>query len=506
MSSRPSYSESVEFSALSFGTMFVVGIASSVAIARIYGIDVIGENALSLAPVAVLAYLSTVREQAGLVRELVRLPPRAPQVTALFYVVLAFSSVLTLCVAVPVLVGTWFLFDGPIGRPDLFLPALVQTAGFLLFTNTSWNYDMVFSAFRAGKELFHVRLWQALSYLLIAIVLGSMSNSIWALVAAMVGSSFTALVHRFVFARRFMNVTAPRTEFGVARSALPSIIRYGAKIAPGVAFDGVAKESATWVLGAVAPVSAVGAFNRAALLGQRMSEANTRLGEMLFPTLIERHGATDQAGFGRSMVDTMRYATVGLALVAAAGGGAAHGVMDIFGAGFDEGATALALLLALAAVGSIGSCLLLTLYAVERLVITSVIGFARLVVLIPLMLILGSKFGVTGAALALVLASVGGLVWLIVAARAMLKPAMRRYWAARERCALALAYCGAFASARVLDHALTGTASTVVALFTGAVVYSCLFWMLGGINSRDRERFDVVQTRWRSRRISAGVP
>jgi len=493
----------MQFSVLSFGALVLLGLVSSVVIARLYGIGIIGENALSLAPILALAYLSTVREQAGLVRELVTLPPRAPRITALFYVVLAFSVILTLLAAIPVLVGTWFVFDGPVGRPDLFLPALAQTAGFVLLTNTSWNYDMVLSAFRAGRELFYIRLWQAVSYLVIAISLGLIWRSVWALVVAMVGSLLTALIHRLVLIPRFMAATASREDLREGLRKLPSIIRYGAKIAPGIAADGLGRASATWIIGAVGSLDAVGAYNRAAMLGDRIGDVNVKVGEMLFPTLVERHMINDQEGFKRSLVDSMRYSGVGIFLVAAAGGGAAHGVMDIFGAGFSEGATALALLLAFTALGSFSSCLTLALYAVERLVITTIIAGARLLVVIPLCIALSVWLGVTGAALSLLVTQIAGLVWLFFVARPSVGAALGTYWPARERLALLLSYAAGFAVAGLADAALAGAAGTFIALMAGALTFVLLFWRLGGVNSRDRQRIRSARDGWRASRMPA---
>ena len=502
---RPSYRIGIQFSVLSYCALMVLGLLSSVVIARLYGIGIIGENALSLAPILVLAYLSTVREQAGLVRELVVLPPRAPQIAALFYVVLTFSVALTLLAATVVIVGAWFVFDGPVGRPDLFLPALVQTAGFVLFTNSSWNVDMVLSAFRAGRELFWVRLMQAMSFLLIAISLGLVWRSVWALVTAMVGSLLTGFLHRLVLLSRFMTATAPRADLRAALYKLPGIIRYGMRIAPGIAADGLSRAGPTLIIGAVMPLTAVGAYSRAATLGDRVGDVNVKVGEMLFPTLVERRAGTDQEGFGRALVDTMRYLCVGVALVASAGGGAARGVMDIFGAGFSEGAVALTLLLGCAAVASFAGCVTLALYAIERLVITTIIAVVRLVTVIPFCIVMTLEFGVTGAALALVVTQIGQLASLYLVARPSIGGALRKYWPLRERLALAASYGIGLVGAGVVDAAVSGFSGTIAALLTGATSFALTFQALRGVNARDYERIRSAREGWRARRAGVSV-
>src|SRR5439155_2442065 len=116
------------------------------------------------------------------------------------------------------------------------------------------------------------------------------------------------------------------------------------KLTPGGIAAGASSQIGVWVLGAIGTVSAVGAYGRAWLLSNRLLTANTRISEMLLPTLVERDDSRDQVGFERALGESMRYATATLLLPAAAGGGAAVGVMQIFGPGFEQGADALAIL------------------------------------------------------------------------------------------------------------------------------------------------------------------
>src|SRR3954454_3306726 len=147
-----SYSRSLSYGALSFGAIAVLGLASSIVTARIYGVNVVGRFALAFAPASALWFLSTVKEQAALVRELTTLPRRAPRVTGLFYAVFAFSMALTIGVALIVGVGMWFVYHGPVDHPGIFVPALACLLGYTFITNVGWNYDGVFSAFLAGRQ------------------------------------------------------------------------------------------------------------------------------------------------------------------------------------------------------------------------------------------------------------------------------------------------------------------------------------------------------------------
>jgi O-antigen/teichoic acid export membrane protein len=78
MTKRASYRESIAFGGLSTAGMMVLGLVSSVAIARIYGVRTLGEFALAQAPSVAMSYLASVREQSALVRHLAVLEPRAP--------------------------------------------------------------------------------------------------------------------------------------------------------------------------------------------------------------------------------------------------------------------------------------------------------------------------------------------------------------------------------------------------------------------------------------------
>ena len=124
----------------------------------------------------------------------------------------------------------------------------------------------------------------------------------------------------------------------------------------------------------------MGAYNRAQTLARRLGEIDYRITGMLLPTMVERHVRGDQGGFDRALVDTVRYVAVFMLLPAAVGGGAADGVMAIFGAGFSPAANALALLLLMPALVSTMNVQSTTLLAVDRPWLTSAVGVGTMLI------------------------------------------------------------------------------------------------------------------------------
>ena len=124
-----SYRSGFAFGVLSFLGMGVIGLTATILTSRIYGVGVIGEYALVAAPVLVLWVISTVKEQAALIREISVLAPRHPRVTELFAAVFTFSSGLTFVMTGLAMLGSWLVLPA-LGHADLVLPALVNFAGY----------------------------------------------------------------------------------------------------------------------------------------------------------------------------------------------------------------------------------------------------------------------------------------------------------------------------------------------------------------------------------------
>ncbi len=492
MSQRPSFRNAFGFGSLSFVVSGVLALGSSVLTARIYGIDVIGEFALAYAPTAALWVLSSIHEQPALVRRLAVLPPRSPEVTGLFVPVFAFSMGLTAVAATIAAAGTYLLFHGAIGHPDLFPPALVSLGGYLLIINPCWNLDGLLVAFRAGRDLFWIRSHQMAAYLVFAVAASFVLPTVWGLILAMLASWLTSLVHRLYVLPKWVRWSVPLAEIRSGFRALPDILRFGLKMTPGSLATGVSDQLGTWVLGAVGSLAAVGAWNRAWTLGQRLRELNYRLAEMVFPTLVERHVDEDRAGFDRALVDSLRYVAAGMLLPAAVAGGAAAGVMELFGPGFSRASSALAIVMVVPAMTTMTTIQSDALLAVGRPVATSALAGARLVATAPLTVVLTLSMGVTGTALGIALGAGVQLLVQFVVLRAHLSQPIGRLWPTRQLAALVLAYAGGFAVARVLDSALPGVIGLLAGLAAGTVAYGLCLLFLGGMLPRDRTRASAV--------------
>ncbi len=142
-----------------------------------------------------------------------------------------------------------------------------------------------------------------------------------------------------------MRFVVPAPELRAGLRTLPDILRFGLRVTPGSLADGASAEAGTWILGLFSSVAAVGAWNIAWTLGKRTLDLNIRLAEMLFPTLVQRWAAEDRHGFQRALTDSTRYVVTVMLLPAAVAGGAADGVMGLFGPGFSQASGALVLLL-----------------------------------------------------------------------------------------------------------------------------------------------------------------
>jgi len=497
--SHGSYRSGFAFGILSFLGVALVTLASTIATARIYGVRIIGQFALASAPVAALWVLSTAKEQAALIKEITRLPPRHPRVTQLFSAVFTFSSTLTVTMSVLGALVAWLIFRGPLHHPELITPMFVSIAGYAIVTNTGWNFDSVFSAFVAGRELFWVRLHEALSFLVIASIVGLGWHSIWGLVIGTIAGSLTALVHRIFFVRRFVRLRLTKSEYRVGMRALPDLLRFGLKITPGGMAQGASQQAGVWAIAAVAPVGLVGAYSRAELIPNRLQQVNVRIVEVLYPTLVGRRARGDGEGFDRALVDSIRYGMTGMLLVAAICGGAARSFLALFGPGFSRATPALVLLLLFPAMASVTTTQTQALWAVDRPGLTSIIQLARLTLTIALTIVLTPRLGITGPAIALLAGFLVVVIWNTAALRPYLHRTMLATWGPRERFALIAGYSAGFASAHLVEHAFPSALGLILALAAGALAYVGALFAVGGINERDRHRLDEMLDRVRLR-------
>jgi O-antigen/teichoic acid export membrane protein len=493
---RASYRKSAGFGAVSFLVVSCVSVISGITTARLFGIHVIGEWALALAPSMIIAYLSTAREQAALVRELTLLPARAPRVTGLLSAVFAFSLALTVVVAAIGTAAAYLVFEHVLHRPDLFAPALVTTIGYVVLQNSGWNLETVLTAFRAGRELFWVRLLSGVSFVVCAAGASFFTRSVWGLVWANLLSWLLALIVRLIVVRPYMRFRVSRSELRAGFGTLPDLLRFGLRATPGYLATAISFDCGAWILALVGSVSAVGAWSRAWALSNKLTELPKRISEMLFPTMVERRARGDVAGYDRALADSTRYAIAVLMLPAAAGGGAALGVMNLFGPGFSQAAGAVTVSMLVPALFSIVYFERHVLYAANRPTLSTVTGATGMVITIATTVPLSIAFGATGTAVGLVCGLLAEFACMWRPTLATLTQPVRVLWPPREMLAVVAAYAVAFAVAHVIDRTLGGVGGLGLALVAGSLTYIGAFLALGGVNARDRERL---------RRLGVGV-
>jgi O-antigen/teichoic acid export membrane protein len=501
-----SYRTGFFFGMLSFFAVAGLGVVSTILTSRLYGVRIIGQYALVWAPVAALWVLSTAKEQQALIKEITRLRPRDPRVTQLFAAVFTFSSGLTAVVAILDAVVCWFAFRGVLHAPELIAPAFANIAGYALITNSGWNLDSILSAFVAGRQIFWVRLHEVISFIVIAMAIGLVWRSVWGLVIAMIGGSLTSLVHRMIAVRPFVRARLSWEEYRVGMRVLPELLHFGLKATPGQIAQGASQQGGVWALGIVAPIAVVGAYSRALTIPQRLQQASMRITEVLYPTLVGRHTQGDGHGFDRALIDSIRYEVIGMLLIAAAIGGAAHSVLRVFGPGFGLATPALALLMLFPALASIAITQTQALWATDRPGRTSVIAVARLVITITLLVLLTPRLGVVGPALALLVGYLAVIVLNGFALRPFLTRPLRATWPLRERLAVVVAYGAGFAAAHGVERLDPSFFGLLLCFIAGITAYALAFLLCGGVNTRDRGRLREIVEQVRSQRRKRAMP
>lgn len=497
---RRSLKHGMSFAAISFIASALIQLVSSIVTARLYGVEIIGQVALAMAPAAVLALLSTVREQPALVARIAHYPPRHEFVTGLWLATFSFSAALTLALAVPVLLASFALLAGPIGHPELQAPAAVHMAGYLCLANPSWNLDSIFSAYGDGKRLFYVRTQEALITLAAVIALSS-HPTYWAPIIGILFAWAICLVQRIVYVRLWIRLRVPTQSIRAGFGELGAVIRFGLKMTPGALANGITTQAGTWALGLVAPVAIVGAWSRAWGISSRFVEVNWRIAEMAFPALVARMAKADVEGADRVYVTAIRYATVFLLAIAAVGAGASESIMRFFGPGFELAAPALALTLIVPWSATIGSLQGALLLALNRPSATSHIALATCAIALCLTATLTPLIGVTGPAIALLASClIANLFSLRVTGRHF-SASYRRYWPYRERIAVVTAALIALSLARLLSEEIAGALGLVVSLIGATAAYGGVLALAGGVSARDREIIALAVQRLSSGRL-----
>ena len=380
-------------------------------------------------------------------------------------------------VSIPVLIVTAVIYSGPADQAQLILPAVCVVIAYILFDNTSANFDGVFSAYRSGRDLFIGRFVQLAGFPLFAILLLPLGTSVGTLTIATIVAMVLALLVKVVLVRAYLIFRSSGPAVREGFRSLPDMLRFGAKVVPGQLIAGFADQASTWVLGAVAPISVVGAWSRSFALAQRMNEAGYRICEILYPTLMVRWKAGDFEGFNRALARTTRLTALGMFLIAAVVGGGSDGVLRIFGEGFEEAAGAFACLLFLMAITCVamvlGQGILATGHPHQLTLAAAIRSVLALGLMIP-----GAIYGeALGAAIGLTFATVVQIVLMIAmmvrfVGRTSLPPL-------RFAAVLAAATAIGFSLTRVIDLAFPGIVGLAIAMAVGGVAYGLIAFVLG---------------------------
>jgi O-antigen/teichoic acid export membrane protein len=282
------------------------------------------------------------------------------------------------------------------------------------------------------------------------------------------------------------------------------MVRFGIRLAPSGLANGLSSQVGIWALGAASSLATVGAYQRAWQLSNRFLEMNSRITEMLFPTLVERRASGDQEGFDRALVDTSRYAAVAMLIPAAVGGGAGYGVMELFGPGFEDAGNTLAILLLVPALAAVANAHAQALTANDRPFTTTMVAAGQLLLTAALTVALVPALGMLGAGLAWAAAYMPAIAVYQLLTRRFMTSALLDLWPPRQIGALAMACAAGFTVARVLDLAFDSLAALPLALAAGTLAYVSTFAACGGLASRDRRRLTEIASRLRPpRRVPA---
>ena len=221
VSDRPSFRKGLAFASGSFLSTVLLSILSSIVTARLYGIRVVGLYALAIAPYILLTQVSSLREQAAFVRRAAVLPRRSHEATGLLVAVIAFSSALTLVMGVLVGLLNALVLNTAVKQSQLLLPSILILVAYLLCENNSWNLDMMFGAYGAGKELFWFRLVVGVSFTGAAVAIYPVTHGVWGPVLALIASMVAGFVVRLAFIFRYAVARVEREWIRKGFSQLP---------------------------------------------------------------------------------------------------------------------------------------------------------------------------------------------------------------------------------------------------------------------------------------------
>jgi O-antigen/teichoic acid export membrane protein len=380
---------------------------------------VIGAYALASMLTGSLHMVSNVREQGGLVRELARYAPRAPESPALLWLVLGFSAVFTVAILVPFGALSVFLLRDVFDRPELVAPFAALVAAYLVLDNTSFNLEAPLVAFRDGRSLWIAHMGVTATMIAGAVLCAVAGwDTLWALVGITIAASVVGLALRVAGVERLTGLRTRRAAMAAVRPRLRPIIWFGVRQAPLNYTETAIEYVDTAVLGATVPLAAIGAYNRAYTLYRRAVQIPIGLSRLYFPTL--------SALFHRGELDAMvrvyrlstRYLTMLLLPAATWIAVSAPAILAVFGPDFVAGATALSILIFIVVPYAYSSTAGGLLSACDRPGIVSTASVATAIVNVGLCLALIPPLELTGAALANAASwTLDAVVLFVIAAR-----------------------------------------------------------------------------------------
>jgi O-antigen/teichoic acid export membrane protein len=402
------YARGLKYSAYDTASSFVLGLTSAVVTARVFGAEVIGAFALASLLTGSLHLVSNVREQGGLVRELTRYAPGAPECRALLWLVLGFSAALTVAILVPFGALSLFLLREVFERPELVAPFAALVAAYLVLDNTSFNLEAPLVAFRDGRALWIARM--GVTSVMIAGAVGCAvadADTLWALVGVTIAASAAGVALRLRAVHRLTGLRTARARLAAVRPRLRAIVSFGIRQTPLNYTETAIEYADTAVLGANVSLASIGAYNRAYTLYRRAGQIPVGLSRLYFPTLTALLHRGEHEAMLRVYRLSSRYLALVLLPAATWVAASAPGILGVFGPDFVPGATALSILIFVVVFQGFASMAGGLLTAYDRPGIVSIVSMATAVLNVGLCLALIPSIGLTGAALA----NAGG--WLL---------------------------------------------------------------------------------------------
>ncbi len=375
----------------------VGSILTAVVASRMYGINIVGEFALVIAPWAVLVRISTIAEHLGFMRVAAVMPLRSKQLGALFRALLRFSTALTLVMSVFTSIVTALLYHGPIHRPHLVYPAMTLIFGYLFFDNVGWNLDTLLTSTRQHLALFYARISQSLSILVMTWLLAFKIPTVWGLtLATLFGYAFPFVI-RIPAAIKVLPKSLSPDDHESARREFRTLLKFSKDFIPNSWMAGISGQSPTVVLGAYSTDTQLGVFSRAVGITGRLQDIVFRMGANVV-TYLSRAFAESRDSFVKLSRRTITLTILAIGLPVSILCGSARAVLRVFGNDFVAGASSLRILAVAVLISSVCSAITaIVVVSVDRATILAWSGAGSQLVGVIVSFPLVKRWGSMGA-------------------------------------------------------------------------------------------------------------